>query len=193
MRTHLFLKGIVKPDIVFFGEDLPKKFFEYPKHFAKCDLLIVLGTSLEVYPFAGLVEEVRKSAPRILINREVVGPFVKRRKRPNDVVVKGDIVEGVRYLARLLGWTEAIEMLLSQEKSGKSGAFYPGMVCKPSVPGKNESEKSVGTDAYEQTCPGKSIEVTNGGKERFDDNVCSRTSEDENLFQLGTSSMKKET
>jgi len=172
--------GIVKPDIVFFGEDLPKKFFEYPKHFAKCDLLIVLGTSLEVYPFAGLVEEVSKSAPRILINREVVGPFVKRRKRPNDIVVKGDIVESVRHLARLLGWTEAIEMLLSQEKSSRVGTLHPRFDCKPSVPGKVEPEIPVGMDAPER-------------KENVNDNVSSRTSDDVNLFEIETSSMKKET
>lgn len=112
---QFYFKGIIKPDIVFFGEDLPKKFFEYPKHFTKCDLLIVLGTSLEVYPFAGLVDEVSRSTPRILINRDIVGPFVRRKKRPNDVVVKGDIVESVRHLVQLLGWTESIEFLMKKE------------------------------------------------------------------------------
>ena len=143
-------------------------------------MLIVLGTSLEVYPFAGLVEEVSKSAPRILINREVVGPFVKRRKRPNDIVVKGDIVESVRHLARLLGWTEAIEMLLSQEKSSRVGTLHPRFDCKPSVPGKVEPEIPVGMDAPER-------------KENVNDNVSSRTSDDVNLFEIETSSMKKET
>ena len=39
----------MKPDIVFFGEDLPQRFhtLQLPD-FAKCDLLIVMGTSLEV-------------------------------------------------------------------------------------------------------------------------------------------------
>jgi NAD-dependent SIR2 family protein deacetylase len=44
----------VKPDIVFFGENLPAKFFEEAE--ISCllaDLLICVGTSLEVYPFAG--------------------------------------------------------------------------------------------------------------------------------------------
>jgi NAD-dependent SIR2 family protein deacetylase len=47
----------VKPDIVFFGENLPAKFFdeaEISSLFA--DLLICVGTSLEVYPFAGTVQ-----------------------------------------------------------------------------------------------------------------------------------------
>ena len=38
--------GLVKPDIVFFGEKLPSRFFELLRaDFARCDLLLVLGTS----------------------------------------------------------------------------------------------------------------------------------------------------
>lgn len=41
-------KGIIKPDIVFFGEELPQQFFSYLTDFPIADLLIVMGTSLEV-------------------------------------------------------------------------------------------------------------------------------------------------
>lgn len=41
-------KGVVKPDIVFFGEELPRHFLKYLKDFPLADLLIVMGTSLEV-------------------------------------------------------------------------------------------------------------------------------------------------
>ena len=41
--------------------------------FPKCDLLLVMGTSLEVYPFAALIERVRVGVPRVLLNRECVG------------------------------------------------------------------------------------------------------------------------
>ena len=46
---YQMLQGLVKPDIVFFGEDLPQRFhtLQFPD-FAKCDLLVVVGTSLEV-------------------------------------------------------------------------------------------------------------------------------------------------
>ena len=51
-------KGIVKPDIVFFGEALPDRFITLlGEDFSKCDLLIIIGTSLSVHPFAGLVTE----------------------------------------------------------------------------------------------------------------------------------------
>uniref|UniRef100_A0A671KL47 NAD-dependent protein deacetylase sirtuin-2 n=1 Tax=Sinocyclocheilus anshuiensis TaxID=1608454 RepID=A0A671KL47_9TELE len=43
-------------DIVFFGENLPDRFFTSMKmDFPRCDLLIIMGTSLQVQPFASLV------------------------------------------------------------------------------------------------------------------------------------------
>lgn len=86
--------GIVKPDIVFFGEDLPRRFYYYLRDFPQCDLLIIMGTSLEVEPFASLTSSVRSFCPRILLNRELVGPFKKKsQRRPHDVGVKGDLTE----------------------------------------------------------------------------------------------------
>jgi len=41
----------VKPDIVFFGEGLPKSFFETLEDLDDIDLLIVAGTALAVSPF----------------------------------------------------------------------------------------------------------------------------------------------
>ncbi len=47
--------GILKPDIVFFGEMLPELAIEKAAwHSAQADLMLVLGTSLTVYPVAGL-------------------------------------------------------------------------------------------------------------------------------------------
>lgn len=40
--------GIVKPDIVFFGESLPSDFFDGFSTIAHADLVIVMGTSLKV-------------------------------------------------------------------------------------------------------------------------------------------------
>jgi len=66
--------GYVKPDIVFFGESLPRRFFQlYREDFRRCDLLIVMGTSLQVHPFAGLIDEVADHVPRLLFNLEPAG------------------------------------------------------------------------------------------------------------------------
>ncbi|KAK1119043.1 NAD-dependent protein deacetylase sirtuin-2 [Acipenser oxyrinchus oxyrinchus] len=48
--------SLVKPDIVFFGESLPARFSSSLRSdFPRCDLLIIMGTSLSVQPFASLV------------------------------------------------------------------------------------------------------------------------------------------
>ena len=50
---------MTKPDIVFFGEHLPGRFFSaVNKDLPKCDLLIIMGTSLVVQPFASMVDRV---------------------------------------------------------------------------------------------------------------------------------------
>ncbi|ELP92667.1 NAD-dependent deacetylase sirtuin-2, putative [Entamoeba invadens IP1] len=67
--------GVIKPDIVFFGENLPKRFFDSFKYVKDCDLLICIGTSLVVEPFASLAEMPELGTPRVLINMEDVGDF----------------------------------------------------------------------------------------------------------------------
>ncbi len=40
-----FCAGAVKPNVVFFGEDLPEKYFQHAEDFPKADLLMIMGTS----------------------------------------------------------------------------------------------------------------------------------------------------
>ena len=47
--------GIIKPDVVLYGESLNKSFNEAIKYILKADTLIVAGTSLNVYPAAGMI------------------------------------------------------------------------------------------------------------------------------------------
>ncbi|XP_057883090.1 NAD-dependent protein deacetylase sirtuin-3, mitochondrial isoform X2 [Melospiza melodia melodia] len=107
--------GVVKPDIVFFGEQLPPRFLLHLTDFPMADLLFVIGTSLEVEPFASLADAVRSSVPRVLINRELVGPFAWQQ-RHNDVAELGDVVGGVERLVELLGWKEEMQTLIQKEK-----------------------------------------------------------------------------
>ncbi|KAK1999782.1 Sir2 family protein [Colletotrichum falcatum] len=100
--------GLVKPDIVFFGEALPESFRNNTHLPAMADLIIVLGTSLSVYPFAGLAEASRSGIPRLLLNRERVGQM---GRRADDVVELGTCDAGVRKLAALLGWGDELEDL----------------------------------------------------------------------------------
>lgn len=105
-------KGVIKPDIVFFGEELPQPFFSYLRDFPLADLLIVMGTSLEVEPFASLAGAVRGSVSRLLINRDLVGPF-SWGSRHTDVAELGDVVSGVKKLVELLGWKQELENLMN--------------------------------------------------------------------------------
>lgn len=100
--------GLVKPDIVFFGEQLPEKFFHNRTLTAQADLCIVMGTSLSVQPFASLPVLCPEGAPRLLINKERVGGL---GSRADDVLLLGDCDEGVRRLASALGWLPELEAL----------------------------------------------------------------------------------
>ncbi|KAJ4302509.1 Sir2 histone deacetylase Hst2 [Collariella sp. IMI 366227] len=98
--------GLVKPDIVFFGEQLPKDFFDRMPMTEEADLVLVMGTSLQVHPFAGLPNMASENVPRVLFNLEQVGSL---GTQADDVLVLGDCDAGVRKLADALGWREELE------------------------------------------------------------------------------------
>ncbi|KAJ2874724.1 NAD-dependent protein deacetylase sirtuin-2 [Coemansia aciculifera] len=123
--------SLVKPDITFFGEGLPSRFFELlSEDFAKCDLLIVMGTSLLVQPFASIIDQVGPHVPRLLINRMRVGeskaPGVgfdfdgRYRKTPHrDAFVAGDSDEACALLASHLGWLDELVELRTSHISNQ--------------------------------------------------------------------------
>ena len=62
--------GVVKPDVVLYEEGLDEKILSSAiKSIAKSDLLIVGGTSLMVYPAAGLIRYF-KGNKLVLINKQ---------------------------------------------------------------------------------------------------------------------------
>ncbi|KAI5954842.1 HST2 [Candida theae] len=113
-------KGYIKPDITFYGEGLPSKFFEtWDKDCDDVDVAIISGTSLTVYPFASLPSSVDKSCLRVLVNREKVGDLGRRKK---DTVVLSDCDEFAETLASLLGWKDELDKYYKegQRKYGAS-------------------------------------------------------------------------
>ncbi|KAG6808485.1 hypothetical protein H0H93_016873 [Arthromyces matolae] len=99
--------GLVKPDIVFFGESLPTRFIQTVPQVGDADLLLIIGTSLTVHPFASLAGMAdRKTCKRVLINLERVGDI---GRRPGDVVLQGECDTIVRELCEALGWSEELE------------------------------------------------------------------------------------
>jgi NAD-dependent SIR2 family protein deacetylase len=90
--------SVLKPDIVFFGENLPKSVAtSLQNDVSLADLVLVLGTSLQVAPVARIPQQFADSVPRILVNRELVGYKF-------DVELLGDCDGVVGELGRSLGW-----------------------------------------------------------------------------------------
>lgn len=95
-------QGLIKPDIVFFGESLPPSFTANAELMAEADLVIVMGTSLKVFPFAMLVDTMfcPETTPLVLINRENPGIL-----RDRFLFLEGDIETNVQALCDDLGVT----------------------------------------------------------------------------------------
>jgi len=64
--------ALVRPGVVWFGESLPEKEWQAAERAAThCDLLIVAGTSAQVYPAAALIPMAAQSGARVIeINME---------------------------------------------------------------------------------------------------------------------------
>lgn len=100
----------VKPDIVFFGEQLPPVFHQtLPRDLTQADLCLVLGTSLQVPPVARIPDLVR--CKRVLINREPAGTIDSERRPDRDLFCGGDCDATVAKLAAALGWEEELREL----------------------------------------------------------------------------------
>jgi NAD-dependent deacetylase len=63
--------GVFKPEVTFFGEMLPERdFSESQRAIAGADLLVVVGSSLTVYPAAGLPFGRSRKCRYVVINRD---------------------------------------------------------------------------------------------------------------------------
>ena len=61
-------QGILKPDVVFFGELLPELTLKNATaHATRCDLMIVIGSSLVVYPAAYMPMYAKESGSKLAI------------------------------------------------------------------------------------------------------------------------------
>lgn len=61
-------EGILKPDAVFFGEQLPRKALLQATYFSQsCDLAIIIGSTLVVYPAAYIPEYAKEAGAKLAI------------------------------------------------------------------------------------------------------------------------------
>ncbi|GJQ14135.1 hypothetical protein GpartN1_g5926.t1 [Galdieria partita] len=97
-------RNVIKPDIVFFGESLSGQFFDcFESDRERADLLLVIGTSLQVAPVSKIPFCISAEIPQVLINLEPVGPsdwFDLELIGPCDTIIQ--------RLYQLLGWQHGV-------------------------------------------------------------------------------------
>ncbi|EEH21019.2 hypothetical protein PABG_03250 [Paracoccidioides brasiliensis Pb03] len=104
--------GVMKPDITFFGEDLPDAFSQrlIGHDRERADLVIVIGTSLKVAPVAEVPGILPRNVPQILISRDPVSHI------DFDIDMLGECDVVVSELCRRAGWDLQHEMILKDQK-----------------------------------------------------------------------------
>ncbi|KAJ5221392.1 uncharacterized protein N7469_010279 [Penicillium citrinum] len=84
-------KGLLRPGVVWFGESLPTATLKYVDNWIESgpiDLILVIGTSSQVYPAAGYVDEAREKGARVaVINMEPYSPVTLSK---SDWFFQGD-------------------------------------------------------------------------------------------------------
>ncbi len=82
--------GLVKPDVVLFGEFLPEDAMREAQELAEsCDLMLCVGSSLEVYPVAGLPSIALASGAKLGIVTKGPTPYDSEA----DVKLDSDVVD----------------------------------------------------------------------------------------------------
>lgn len=83
----------LRPFIVWFGEDVP--LYQTAREIVKeSDILLVIGTSLQVYPAAGLIHDIKDDCLLIVINPNETGFGYGQRA----VVIKETATQGMKLL-----------------------------------------------------------------------------------------------
>jgi NAD-dependent deacetylase len=92
-------EGLVKPDVVLFGELLPEAaMHEAHELAARCDLMLCVGSSLEVYPVAGLPQIALASGAKLGIVTKGPTPYDSEA----EVKLDTDVVEDMTAVVAAL-------------------------------------------------------------------------------------------
>ena len=81
--------GPCKPKIVFYGEPLPEEFFQKGNDCFDADLIIIMGTSLQVHPFASLPIVTNQECWKVVFNMTNVGKFGYDFLSSNSLFLQG--------------------------------------------------------------------------------------------------------
>ncbi len=97
---------LVKPDIVFYGEELPDNFVPSLKNIEQADLVFIMGTSLKVTPFNSIVQLIPPACPVVMINRENSGFHHQK-----FLFIEGDIDKSLQVIIESCGWKEELDQI----------------------------------------------------------------------------------
>lgn len=86
----------LRPHIVWFGESVPM-IEPAAKIIAQADIFVIIGTSLQVYPAAGLVNYTRKNTPIYVIDPKQISINNKQVK-----AIQAKAIEGVEQLVKII-------------------------------------------------------------------------------------------
>jgi NAD-dependent deacetylase len=93
-------RAVLKPDVVFFGELMPVAAMDHATQLAReAGLLLVVGSSLEVYPVAGLPRETLEAGGRLAIVNRGPTPYDARAEVRIDASA-GELLSAVVSLLR---------------------------------------------------------------------------------------------
>ncbi|MFC0182837.1 NAD-dependent deacetylase [Pseudarcicella hirudinis] len=102
----------LRPNIVWFGEDVPN-IIPAAQHCAEADIFIIVGTSMQVYPAAGLIDYVPKSVPVYVIDPHI--PSMQSRKNLTFIQETGST--GLKQLHEIL---RNLSIKLSDAKTSRN-------------------------------------------------------------------------
>jgi NAD-dependent deacetylase len=88
----------LRPHIVWFEEEVPMM-EQAVKEMYTCDYFVVIGTSLQVYPAASLLQYAPAHLPKFIVDKKV--PTLQYF--PNLTIIEKPATEGIKDLKKLLG------------------------------------------------------------------------------------------
>lgn len=96
-------QGVLKPDVILFGEQLPYKQVQLAKNATrKCDLMMIIGSSLEVFPASELpMLAYRNNAKILIINLQPT-----HLDNIADVIIRDDVAQVLPSIMKQLETVE---------------------------------------------------------------------------------------
>ena len=112
-------KGPCKPNVVFYGEGLPTRFFEKLQESRDVDMIIIMGTSLKVHPFASIPDLVGQNAFKLVFNMEEVGDFHYQSLEEDSLFIPGKTDQNIIKFLKDINLYKEFDEFITKEYNQK--------------------------------------------------------------------------